>query len=120
MQIWRKMLIPTVMLRRRPARSRKGSAKGSVALLKESPNCGCVSQDSYSKKSILQKVGTKGPNASARHTVKFSGGTGKEKGHLEELSKKCEPHERNPCAPRFEERSHGETSRQESWARKAA
>ena len=27
---------------------------------------------------------------------------------------KCEPHERNPCAPRFEERSYEVTSRQES------
>ena len=93
-------------------KSKKGSAKGSVALLKKSPNCGCASQDSYPKKSILQKVRKKGSNASAGHTVKFSGGTWHQikirerKGPPRGTIQKCEPHERNPCAPRFEERSH--------------
>ena len=93
-------------------KSKKGSAKGSVALLKKSPNCGCVSQDSYPKKSILQKVRKKGSNASAGHTVKFSGGTWHQikirerKGPPRGTIQKCEPHERNPCAHRFEERSH--------------
>ena len=36
----------------RPSKkSKKGGAKGSVALLKESTQLGCVSQDSYPKKS---------------------------------------------------------------------
>ena len=93
-------------------KSKKGSAKGSVALLKESPNCGCVSQDSYPKKSILRKVRKMGSNASAGHTVKFSGGTWHQikirerKGPPRGIIQKCEPHERNPCAPRFEGRSH--------------
>ena len=34
-------------------KSKKGGAKGSVALLKESTQLGCVSQDSYPRKSIL-------------------------------------------------------------------
>ena len=107
-------------------KSKKGSAKGSVALLKDSPNCGCVSQDSYPKKSVQQKVGKMGSNASAGHTVKFPGGTSHQikirerKGPPRGVIQKCEPHEGNPCAPRFEERSHEETSRQESWGRKAA
>ena len=66
------------------------------------------------------------PNASAGHNVKFSGGTWhhskirEREGPSREIFQKCEPHERNPCVPRFEERSHEETSRQESPARKAA
>ena len=33
---------------------------------------------------------------------------------------KCSPHERSPCVPKFEERSHEETVHQERCARKAA
>ena len=33
---------------------------------------------------------------------------------------KGEPHERKPCAPKFEERTPEETSQQEEYARKAA
>ena len=41
--------------RRRPVKSqKKGDAKGSVALLMESAQLGCVSQDSYPRKSILR------------------------------------------------------------------
>ena len=36
---------------------KKGGAKGSVALLKESVQLGCVSQDSHPRKSILRNVG---------------------------------------------------------------
>ena len=36
-------------------KSKKGGAKGSVALLKESIQLGCVSQDSHPRKSILRK-----------------------------------------------------------------
>ena len=54
--------------------------------------------------------GTQGAVAffSAGHTRKFTGCTwykiefGKEEGNLEALSKKGEFHERNPCAPSFE------------------
>ena len=42
------------------------------------------------------------------------------KGPSRRVIEKCEPHERSPCAPRFEERSHEEPSKQESWAHKAA
>ena len=42
---------------------------------------------------------------------------GKEKGSRGVIG---EPHERNPCAPKFEERTPEETSRQEEYARKAA
>ena len=49
-------------------KSKKGGAKGSVALLKESTQLGCVSQDSYPRKSILHDEGKWG----SKHVVKFS------------------------------------------------
>ena len=52
-------------------RAKKGGAKGSVAILKESTQWCCVSQDSYPRKSILHEPGKLGSN----HTVKFSKGT---------------------------------------------
>ena len=66
-----------------------------------------------------------GSNASAGHNVKFSGGTWhqiniRERGPSRGIIQKCEPHEHSPCARRFEEKSHEETSKQESWFRKAA
>ena len=51
-----------------PTRGRKrGGAKGSVAILKEFKQFGCVSQDSYPRKSIPREPGTLG----SKHTVKF-------------------------------------------------
>ena len=66
-----------------------------------------------------------GSNASAGHNVKFSGGTWhrikiRERGPSRGIIQKCEFHEHSPCARRFEEKSHEETSKQESWFRKAA
>ena len=52
-------------------KSKKGGAKGSVALLKESTQFGCVSQDSYPRKSIPRKQG----KLRSKHAVKFSEGT---------------------------------------------
>ena len=51
-------------------KSKKGGAKGSVALLKESFQVGCVSQDSHPRKSIPRKEGRLASN----RTVKFSKG----------------------------------------------
>ena len=65
-------------------------------------------------------------NASAGHTVKFSGRTWYEirtrdtKGPSPGIIQKGDTHERNPCAPKFEERTPEETSRQEDCARNAA
>ena len=47
---------------------KKGAAKGSVAILRESTQLSCVSQGSYPRKSILRGPGVLG----SRHTVKFS------------------------------------------------
>ena len=52
-------------------KSKTGSAKGSVAILKESIQLGCASQESYPRKSILRGHGKLGPE----HAVKFSKGT---------------------------------------------
>ena len=49
----------------------KGGAKGSAAILKESTQLGCVSQDSYPRKPILRETGMYG----AKHAVTFSKGT---------------------------------------------
>ena len=88
-------------------KSKKGGAKGSVAILKDSIQLGCVSQDSYPKKSFLREPGKLG----TKHAVKFSQGTWHQikirerKGPSRGIIQKCEPHERSPCAPKFEDRS---------------
>ena len=102
-------------------KSKKGGAKGSVAILKESIKLGCVSQDSYPRKSILRESGKLG----SKHTVKFSKGTWHQmkirerKGPSRCIIQKCASHERGLCSPKFEERSHEETLHQERCARKA-
>ena len=75
---------------------------------------------------IQRKAGQKRLNASAGHAKKFSGRTWYEvqirerKGPSRGVIQKGEPCERNLCAPKFEERTPEETSRQEEYARKAA
>ena len=105
------------------AKSRRFSgAKGSVALLKEATQLGCVSHDSYPRKSLLreeEKLGSK-------HAVKFSKGTwhqiiirervGPPRGTIQ----KCEPQECGLCAPKLGERSLEETLHQERCARRVA
>ena len=50
--------------------SKKVGAKGSVVLLRESTQLGCVSQDSCSGKSIPREEG----NLGSRHAIKISKG----------------------------------------------
>ena len=89
--------IDTLRLMGGPVKSQR---KGSDALLKESIQFGCVSQNSHPSKSILRKAENFGPN----HTVKFSKGTKnrERKCPSRGVIQKCEPHERNPCAPTFD------------------
>ena len=88
-------------------RSRKGGAKGSVAILKESFQLGCVSQDSYPRKSILREPG----RLESKHAVKFSKRTWHQikirerKGASRGIIQKCARHERSPCAPKIGEGS---------------
>ena len=103
-------------------KSNKGGAKGSVATLKESFQLGGVSQDSYSRKSILREPGMLG----SKHAVKFFKGTWHQinirerKGSSRGIIPKCAPHERCLSAPKFKDRSREETLQQERCARKAA
>ena len=77
-------------------RSKKGGAKTTVALLKESTQLGCVSQESYPRKSILRDSGKLG----SKHTVNFSRGTWHQikirewKGPSQGVMQKCEFQER--------------------------
>ena len=121
--------IDILMLRRNPAKSRRKEVlkEQLVAFLKyRKVQIGCVSQDSDPKMSILRKVGELRLNASAGLTVTFSGCTWyqikirERKGPSQGIIQKCEPHVRNPFAPKFEKRTHEETSRQEDCARKEA
>ena len=72
-------------------KSKKGGAKGSVpALLKESTQLGCVSQDSYPRMSILREEGKLGSNSRRQilqgHLAPNNKKFGKERVHREELS----------------------------------
>ena len=83
---------------------------------------GCVSQDFYSRRFILREQRIFG----LKHAVKISKGTWHQieirerKGPSRGIIPKYAPHESGPCAPKFEERTPEETSRQEEYARKAA
>ena len=113
--------------REKPSKkSKKESTQGAVSILKEKKVQGCASQNSDPKKSIMRKAGQTRLGASAGHTIKFSERTWyqiqmrERKGPSQGVIQKGELHERNPCAPRFEERTLEETSRQEECARRAA
>ena len=68
--------------------SKKGGARGSVALLKECTQVGCAAQGSYPRKSVLREPGM----LESKHAVKFKAlGTksrfGKKRVHREVLSR---------------------------------
>ena len=82
MQIWRKCRFRHAEVDGQPSKtSKKSGVKGSVVLLKESTQLGCVSQDSHPSKSILRK------GKMARGTTSTFG--------------KERVHRKDPCAPRF-------------------
>ena len=100
-------------------KSKKGSAKGSVALLKDSTQLVCVSQDSCPRKICQREKGILG----SKHAVNVSKGTWHQIKIRERKGgfiQKCEPHECSPCAPKFGERSHEEALHQERCARRVA
>ena len=96
---------------KRYKKSKKGGAKGSVALLKEPIQLGCVSQDSYPRKSVPRESGKLG----SKRNVKFYTGTWhqikirKRKRPSRGIIQKCALHQRSRCAPKLEERSLEET-----------
>ena len=85
---------------------------------------GCVSQDSYPRKSSLRGKGKfhqNTPSSSPKAPgTKFKIRERKKKGPSRGIIPKCEPHERSPCAPKFGESSHEETWRQERCGRRVA
>ena len=104
-------------------KSKKGGAKRSVALLKESIQLGCVAQDSHPRQSTQRKEGKLRSNHAARFSKRHVAPQIKireRKGPSRGIIQKREPHERSPCAPKFEERSQEETLHQERCARRAA
>ena len=98
-------------LRRSPASCQRKVVRKDQLRFRESTQLGCVSPDSYPRKSVLREEGKRG----SKHAVKFSKGTWRQikirerKGLSQGIFQKCEPHERSPCAPKFGERSHEET-----------
>ena len=96
--------------------------KGSTALLKESIQLCGVSQDYYPRKSFLREPGKLEKNTPS-NSPKAPGTNfkfGKAMTPSRGITRKCAPHERILCAPKFEERSHEETSRREGCARRTA
>ena len=85
----------------------------------------CVSQESDPMNSIPRKIEELGLNASADTPedsqdapgTKLNSGKRRQSGSI---IQKDEPHERNPCAPSFEEQQPEETSRQASCSSKEA
>ena len=82
-------------------------------LSKETIQSGCVSHETPQRKSILRENGKLGLN----QIIKFPKATMRRVKFLEKqcpslgISQKCEPQERNPGAPKFEERTQDETLR---------
>ena len=76
-------------LREKPSKkSRKGGAKESVAILKDSTQLGCVCQDSYPAKSILREEGRLGSKRAIQFSRMYLAPTEKfgiERVHREEL-----------------------------------
>ena len=114
--------IDMLMVRRNPAGSRRKRVLKEHLRFRENKK----GQNSDPKKFILRKAGQPRLNASAGHTIKFSGRTWYEiqirerKGPSRGFIQKGKPHERNPCAPKFQERTPEETSRQAGCDSKAA
>ena len=122
MQTWSKLFYRHIKSDETPKKkSKKDSAKGSVAMLKELAQMNCVSQPPP-KKSIRRKEGQRGTNSEivfsrcTRHNLKIR----ERKGPSLGIIQKCVPHERSPCAPKFAERSQKDTLQRERCARKVA
>ena len=93
-------------------KSKKSGAKGSVALLQETIQLGCVSQDSPQRESFQRE------KLRSNHTVKLPKATMRretipeKKGPSQGTIQKCQPQERISWAFKFEERTQDETQKQ--------
>ena len=91
--------------------------------LKESIQLGCFvsrfpSEHVYSAERL--KIGIKSHRQLLQGHVAPHKKIGERKGPSRGVTHKCEPRERSPCAPRFEERTQDETLHQERCARRVA
>ena len=109
----------------KPSKSSKcDSTQRAVAILTEEKKAqGCGSQNSdpkkvYSAENEVERFGGTRIQILRTHLVRSSN-PGKKRA-ISRRYPKGEPHERNPCAPKFEERTPEETSRKGDSARKAA
>ena len=96
---------------------KKTGGKGSVVLLKNPKQRGCVFQDVEppKSKSILRThkiLGTKAQGAILKKAHHATSKFGKERVPSKCVMQHFDPHERSPCAPKFEHRSEEETLKQ--------
>ena len=109
------------MLRQKesPTRSRRKVVQRISSTIERVYTIGLCISRFFSEKVYKGKLGSK-------HAVKFSKGTWHQikiqerKDPSRGIVQKCAPHERSPCGPKYEERSHEETLHQEGCARRAA
>ena len=125
MQIWRKRSYAHRLLEEQPCkRSKKNGDKNAVAMLKTTRQLGCVFQDMEPPKS--SSILRKSSNIRKRsRCVKFTKAVERHadiRHQNPSLGMICpgDPHQRNPSAPKFEDRSQEETEWQERCAREAA
>ena len=100
-------------------KSKKSGEKGSVALLKETIQVGCVSHDSPHSCGKRKLIGVNLHNQ-VLESHDASSKNSETKGPSPGIIQKCEPQERVLWASKFEERTKNEILRQERCARKAA
>ena len=126
MQVWVKSaLMRIARLINSPARGLKRMVtKGAVAILKKTRQLGCVFQDMEPPKSssILRKSSN---ILKPIRCVQFTEAVSRHADIRDQnpslgMIFPDDPHQRNPNAPKFEDRSQEETERQERCAREAA
>ena len=125
MQVVKSALTHTARLMNSPARSLKKSGdKSAVAILKNTRQFGCVSQDMEPPKSttFLRKSSNILKPIQSVQITKAVFYHANIRDQNPSLGMICpgEPHERSPNAPKFEDRSQEETEWQERCAREAA
>ena len=85
-----------------------GQPKKKVASLKESIQLGCVSQDTVPPKKLfhgkVEKWDQIAPSQSPKGTLHHTK-MGEKRVHRKRVIQKCEPQERNPCAPKCEDKT---------------
>ena len=103
-------------------RQTESPAKDKIKVVQKDQLCGCVSQDSYQRKSTLREERQLGSTRAVKiskgtwHKIKIRKGKSPSRGIIQ----KCAPHERSLGPPNFGERPPEETLQQEGLVRKAS